>query len=280
MFCNLMLSDRLADNKASISMVVSAITDNLTDDRIRNMFIAAQMCSLQPKIDAAIMNSTRLYGHAVRTAMVPIAFAGLMATTTVTGLIINDILKIFHFSEHGGSIASHMISTLLIGNYESNGIYVAANMLTIAATSSFGTGVGALAGVAFGVGSYGLKLSAIPQFGRLLLMCTVDTILIMERVFWHCDGRIPTAADIQEACISYETKIDEVHIEVKNVLPVWGVWGAFQFENLSKELGRIVDKHRLHKGTSGVPTPSQQAELAIDNELDISEPTKVLEGVS
>jgi len=244
------LLTRPTDSQESILAVVSAITDSLTDDRVRTMFVAAQMCSVQPKIDYAIANSIRLYGHAVRTAMIPIAFSGLMATTTVTGLIVKDVLKVFQFSEYSGDVATHTISNLLIGNYESNGIYVAANVLNIAAAGSLHTGVGALAGVALGVGAYGLKLSAVPQFGRLLLMCTVDTILIMETVFWQCGTRAATVRDIQEACVSYRSRMDQVHTDIKSVLPVWGVWDAFRFQNLSRALSRIVDTYRFRKGKS------------------------------
>ena len=235
---------------------MQAIVDSLNDDTVRTMFVAAQMSSVQLKIDSAIANSIRLYGHAVRTATVPIAFAGLMATTTVTGLIVKDILKIFQLSEHNGDIALHTISNSLMGNYESNGIYVAANLLKVAAVGAVGTGIGVLPGVALGIGSYGLKLSAVPQFGRLLLMCTIDTILIVERIFWRSHIRKVTAQDVQEACESYKSRIDEVHGEVKNALPVWAVWNAFQFKNLSLELSRIVDKYRTRK-----ELPNEQLKL-------------------
>lgn len=78
-------------------------------------------------------------------------------------------------------------------------------------------------------------------------MCTVDTILIMETVFWQCGSRAPVAEDVKLACELYQSRINQVHEDVKSVLPVRDTWNAFQFEKLKMELAKVIDRHRYKK---------------------------------
>lgn len=211
------------------------------------MFVATQICCVQPKIDYALSHSMSLYRRAIQTTALPIAWSGLIASTTVTGMIVKHVLQVFSFNSFSSDIASQIISTAMIGNYESTGIYAAGSIVNAVAAGAVATGVGAVAGVAMGAGWYAWKLVAVPQFGRLLLMCTVDTILIMETVFWQCGPRAPLAEDVKLACELYQSRISHVHEDVKSVLPVWDTWNAFQFEKLKKELAKVIDRHRYKK---------------------------------
>lgn len=94
---------------------------------------------------------------------------------------------------------------------------------------------------------------AVPQYGRLLLMCTVDVVLIMERVYWKTlmpNGQA-TAQDVEEASDWYsKNKVAHVHDDIKALLPVWSIWGAFQYDKLNVGLAKIVEEHRFQKSKS------------------------------
>jgi hypothetical protein len=215
---------------------------------VRQLFIAAQICSIQPKIEASITNSLRLYAHAVRTTAVPIAFSGCAATTTVSAIICTDILKIFQCSTFNLDIAARAISNAFVRNWEGNGLQIAGQVLTTVGMVTASTGVGLLPGAAIGVGAAMTSALAIPQFGRLLLMCTVDVILIMERVFWLAEGK-PEAKDIETACSWYrENKVVQVQQDVKALLPAWGIWSSYNYDKLKIGLAKIVNKHRFRSG--------------------------------
>lgn len=231
-------------NKDTIADVVRVITDSMSNDRLRKMFVATQICCVQPKIDWALEHSMVLYSRAIQTTALPIAWSGLIASTTVTTLIVKHVLEVFSFNSFSSEMASQIISNAFIGNYESTGIYAAGSVVNAVAAGAVATGVGAAAGFA---GWYAWKLVALPQFGRLLLMCTVDTILTMEVCFWLCKGRIPEAEDIKLACEQYQSRISKVHADVKAVLPVWDTWNAFQFEKLKLALAKVIDQHRYKK---------------------------------
>ena len=231
-------------NKDTIADVVRVITDSLSTDRLRKMFVATQICCVQPKIDYALSHSMKLYSRAIQTTALPIAWSGLIASTTVTTLIVKHVLEVFSFNSFSSDMASQILSTAFIGNYESTGIYAAGSIVNAVAAGAVATGVGAAAGVA---GWYAWKLAVIPQFGRLLLMCTVDTILAMEIVFWRCGSRAPEAEDIKLACELYQSRISKVHEDVKAVLPMWDTWNAFQFEKLKLALAKVIDQNRYKK---------------------------------
>jgi hypothetical protein len=206
------------------------------------------MASVQGKIDDAIKESLRLYGHAIRTAAVPIAFSGLAASTTVGALIATSITKKFNFGSFSSNLAGRTISNALFRNYEATGVQLFGQALAIGGGASLAIpGLQILGGVAAVTGTVIVKASAVPQYGRLLLMCTIDVLLIMERVFWMHEDTI-TAEHIEDACEYYkQEKVDKVHAEVKKILPVWGVLSAYKYDKLRVGLEDIIRVHRFKK---------------------------------
>jgi hypothetical protein len=227
---------------------VTETASSLTNSTIRALFIGAQMASLQGKIDEAIKESLRLYKHAVRSAAVPIAFSGLAASTTVGALIATSITKKFNFGSFSSSLAGQTISDALFSNYEATGIQMFGQALAFGGGCSLAVPGLQIVGAAAAVtGSVIVKASSIPQYGRLLLMCTIDVLLIMERVFWLHEDNI-TADHIQDACEYYkDEKAHQVHAEVKKIIPVWGVLSAYKYDKLRVGLENIVRVHRFKK---------------------------------
>lgn len=133
-------------NKETITEVVRVITESLSSDRVRRMFVATQICCVQPKIDYALSHSMSLYRRAIQTTALPIAWSGLIASTTVTALIVKHVLQVFSFNSFSSDLASQIISTAMIGNYESTGIYAAGSIVNAVAAGAVATGVGAAAG--------------------------------------------------------------------------------------------------------------------------------------
>ncbi|KAH0341667.1 hypothetical protein KCU83_g9590, partial [Aureobasidium melanogenum] len=237
--------DSLAKFDHNIPVIIRPLLSNMT---IRNLFIGAQMADLQAKIDGTIEESLRLYKHAVRTAAVPIAFSGLAASTTVGAMIATNITKTFKFKSFSSNLAGQTIWNALVSNYESTGITMFGQGLAFCGGWALAIpGMQPLGAAAALTGTLIVKASSIPQYGRLLLMCTVDVLLIMERVFWLHEDNI-TASHIQDACEYYKKeKVDKVHTEVKEILPVWGVLRAYNYTKLEKGLKKIVRKHRFKK---------------------------------
>jgi hypothetical protein len=245
-------TDLLTDDSQSLQELQEEVSASITHERVRNLFIAAQICSVAPKIKFSLDNSIRLYKHAVRTSSIPVALTATIATTTVTAIIVNQILKAFQYNGMSMNLMIRTVSNALIRNYEANGIQLAGQALTCIGAGAMTTVAAAPAAIAFFAGAAVVNIVAIPQFARLLLMCTVDTILIMERLFWECDGEAPTAAQLDDTCETYREKMDQVHQDVKGLLPVWGIWNAYSYEWLHKEMGSIVEKHRFRRSESSV----------------------------
>jgi len=116
------------------------------------MFVATQICCVQPKIDYALSHSMLLYKRAIQTTALPIAWSGLIASTTITTLIVKHVLEVFSFNSFSSDIASQIISNTFVGNYESTGVYAAGSVVNAVAAGAVATGVGAAAGIAMGAG--------------------------------------------------------------------------------------------------------------------------------
>jgi len=184
----------------------------------------------------------------VRTAAVPIVFSGLVASTTVGALITTSITKKFNFGSFSPDIAGQTIYNALFANYEATGVQIFAQAIGYGGACAIAIPGLQLAGAAIIItGTVITHAAAVPQYGRLLLMCTVDVLLIMERVFWMHEKNI-TADHVEDACEYYKNnKVVEVHAAVKEILPVWGVFGAFQYDKLREGLKDIIRVHRFKK---------------------------------
>lgn len=123
--------------------------------------------------------------------------------------------------------------------------------LGVAGGAAAGTGFGIVAGAALLGSAVAVNTLAVPQFGRLLLMCTVDTILIMERVFWaNVDGSEDSMESLISAACNYYSaeKREVVHAEVKNFLPTWNLVKAFRTSTIQAGLTDIIRRHRFRIG--------------------------------
>ena len=193
----------ITDKPKTFDEVVEQTTEALDIDAVRLIFIAGQTCNVDKKIIASIQNSLRLYGHAIRTSAIPVAFTGVIASAAVSAIICTDILGNFGCPKLNINVASLAISDALLSNYETNILQALAQALNTTGLLLAETGVGLPASIAMWGGASLVNTIAIPQYGRLLLMLTVDVILIMERVFWAQDQGDTIVELIESACKEY-----------------------------------------------------------------------------
>lgn len=216
----------------------------LTNDTVRRIYMAAQVCDIEDNTAASIENAIRLYGHAIRTSAIPIAFTGAIAATTVTSLICTETLNIFGCPTANLDIFTRMISNAFLSNSAANLVQGLAQSLAAAGVFLSGTGVGAMAG--FG-GAALVSTVAVPQYGRLLLLCTVDVILIMQCAFWHKGGNSNITSEmVDQACEWYRGIASNVHADVRTFLPLYGYRQAFRCQVLKQGVTAIVKKYRFH----------------------------------
>jgi hypothetical protein len=157
---------------------MTQIVSSIDNDCVRLHLIKAQICSIDPKIDAAINTSLDLYKHAVRTAAAPIPIigtvGGLVSSATVGGLIGREIVGTFGFSGMSLDLGWETLTTCLANKRALLGGFVGGELLTN--------------GVVLGAMSFtvpwaipimlctraAINVLTAPQWGRMLLRTIAD----------------------------------------------------------------------------------------------------------
>ena len=228
--------------------LLSQTLELIVDERVRIFCVAAQVVDVEQKINAAITESMRLGTHAVRTAAVPLPFSGLVGTPTVSRLIVEHVLQCFGFPKTTPAEVEDVMKRVVSRNRSD---YLRVGLTQSLATSAVTlaiaiptAGFGAVAGIA------GCFLS-VPPAARMLLKCSCDMILILERAFRY-DGKYVSVKQIEDAAKYYTTtKVKTfsgnekdlqqlVHDEVDRLVPLTKVMVGINFKKLRNGVEDII----------------------------------------
>jgi hypothetical protein len=233
--------------------LLSQTLSSIDNERVRSHLIKAQICSIDPKIDAAIKASLDLYKHAVRTAAAPIPIigtvGGLVSTATVGGLIGKEIVGTFGFSGTSLDLGWETLTTCLSNKRALLGGFVGGELLTN------GVVLGAISltapwAIPIMLGTRAaVNVLTAPQWGRMLLRTITDLVLIMERAHWYADEGKINSDDIRSACNYYQEgdRQANVHKDVDGLLPTFSINDTFNTTKLAAGLKVIVQKHRFQQ---------------------------------
>ncbi|KAI4661132.1 uncharacterized protein J4E79_004943 [Alternaria viburni] len=244
----------------SIKNLVEVTSSNLKNDQVRAMFSQAQGVLVDVKVEAAIKESLRLYKHAVRTSTVPLAYSGSVSTTVVAPMIVSAISGIFNFHGISGDIAWRCMANVLVSNTTANVVQLFTQALGSAGAVMVGSGFGAVPGAVLGTGVAAVSIVAAPQFGRALLMCALDTIIILDHAFWQCDNdqKEVEKKDIDKSAEWFnEGPCSKVHEDIMAMIRVWNLLDAFDYERIEKEMNAIVSRYRYQPVVQNVEEHQQ-----------------------
>ncbi|CAN9146398.1 unnamed protein product [Alternaria alternata] len=237
----------------SIKNLVGVTYNNLNNEQVRAMFSQAQGVDVELKVQEAIKESLRLYKHAVRTSAVPLSFSGSISTTVVAPMIVGAICGIFNFHGISGDIAWRCIANVLVSNTTANVVQLFAQALGATGVGMAGTGVGVVPGAVIATGAAAVNIVSTPQFSRALLMCALDTIIIMDHAFWQCDSdqKEVKKENIDKSAEWFNNgRSSKVHEDIRSMIRIWNPFEAFDYVRLEKEMNAIVSRYRYQPGKS------------------------------
>lgn len=225
----------------------------IADERVRLFCVAAQVVDVEQKINSAITECMRLGTHAIRTAAVPLPFTGLIGTPTVSRLICEHVLQCFGFPKATPIEVEEIMSSIVMGNLKT---FMKVSLTQFAASSAIAIGTAVpTAGIGVIVGAAGC-LWSMPPTARMLLKCSLDMILILERSFRY-EGKYVSLKQIEDAA-KYYTKTTittfsgkekllqlQVHDEIDQLIPLKKVSVCFKFNKLRSDVERIVYNNRF-----------------------------------
>lgn len=227
----------------------------IADERVRLFCVAAQVVDVDQKIHSAITECMRLGTHAIRTALVPLPFSGIIGTPTVSRILCEHVLQCFGFPKAMPEEVDEIMSRVVLGNLRQF-MTVTVSQFVVVSGASIGIAMGTL-GIGAIVGLVSCFLST-PPTARMILKCACDMILILERSFRY-GGKYVSVKQIEDAAKQYVTidtrtfsgkqkKLqDHVHDEVDRLVPLKKVGVGFQFKKLRTGFERIVYENRFDR---------------------------------
>lgn len=201
----------------------------------------------------------RLGTHAIRTAAVPLPLSGIIGTPTVSRLICEHVLQCFGFPKTTPAEIEKIMSDIVMGNLKSY-LKVSLTQFAVIGTITLGAaiptmGIGAVAGLAGSIWS-------LPPTARMLLKCSCDMILILERSFRY-DGKYVSIKQIEDAARYYTTATKKtyygkdkrrqqvVHDDIDTLIPLKKVAVAFKFNKLRNSVEDIIYNNRFDTTIDG-----------------------------
>ncbi|KAF4345022.1 hypothetical protein FBEOM_896 [Fusarium beomiforme] len=247
-FCCLSKND-----EAGVKDLLSQTLGLIVDERVRLFCVAAQVVDVEQKINSAITECMRLGTHAIRTAAVPLPCTGLVGTPTVSRLICEHVLQCFGFPKAAPAEIEEIMSEIVMSNFKK---YLKVSLTQFAAVSAVSVGVAVpTMGIGIIVGAAGCLLSLAPT-ARMLLKCSCDMILILERSFRY-DGKYVSIKQIEDAAKYYsKTTIttfngkekrlqQQVHDELDHLIPLKKINVGFKFNKLRSSVEEIIYANRF-----------------------------------
>lgn len=229
--------------------------DMITDERVRIFAVAAQVVDVEHKIDSAITECMRLGTHAIRTAMVPLPFSGMIGTPTVSRILCEHVLQCFGFPKAMPEAVEDIMSRIVMGNLKQF-MTVTMSQFMVVGGLAIGAGVATM-GIGTILGIAG-SFFAAPPTARMLLKCACDMILILERSFRY-GGKYVSVRQIEDAAKQYVTirttsfggndrRLQEVvHEQVDRLVPLKSIKVGFRFQKLRTGFEDIVQKNRFDR---------------------------------
>lgn len=260
--------------------MVTQTLDLITDERVRIFAVAAQVVDVEHKIDSAITECMRLGTHAIRTAMVPLPFSGMIGTPTVSRILCEHVLQCFGFPKAMPEAVEEIMSRIVMGNLKQ---FMTVTMSQFMVFGGIAIGVGvATMGIGTILGIAG-SFFAAPPTARMLLKCACDTILILERSFRY-GGKYVSVKQIEDAAKQYVTirttsfggkdkrLQEDVHEQIDRLVPLKSIKVGFQFKKLRTGFERIIQKNRFDR-PPGYEEIEQESENPFADKNGIAELT-------
>ncbi|KAK9424118.1 hypothetical protein SUNI508_03606 [Seiridium unicorne] len=243
------------DDDVGVKSLVTQTLGLIADERVRLFCVAAQVVDVDTKINSAITECMRLGTHAIRTAAVPLPFSGIIGTPTVSRLICEHVLQCFGFPKAAPAEIESIMTNVVMGNMKS---YMTHSITQFILVSAVTIGVGiATAGIGAILGAASCLLG-LPPAARMLLKCSCDMILILERSFRY-EGKYVSVKQIEDAARYYTTTTiktfagkekrlqQQVHDEIDNLIPLRKMHIGLRFNRLRTGVEDIIYSSRFGK---------------------------------
>ena len=234
------------EDKDSIKMLVEETARCFDHEKVRWLYIAAQVRCIDLKVDLAVSKTMQIYKRTLKSAaaVAAIPLGNTANQVTVAVVICNAVVNAFGVPSVTAATVQHIVKNIVWDGIGRNFNLLMADV--IATAGAFGTlcfgGVIPLFLVSAAVN---MPL-VIPATAQSLLMLSCDIILILVRAFKDCTHQClgqPLKKDIEKAAVAYRPFATRVHQEIKELTDIFNIGKIFQAAKIQIDVQQIINKY-------------------------------------
>lgn len=236
------------DDILSIERLNQITLDSFSHEKLRLIYVAAQVSNIDLKIDCAIIETMKVYRKVLGTTsalgLIPTAPTSNRTASAIA--VCKAIVKCFGLPTINSDTIHQIVKCTLWDDLGHNlSIALAEGIATV------GLGASVLSGgmpIFLLSGAINLPL-VVPATTRLMLMLASDLILILTQAFKKtistCVGQ-PLVKDVEQAAIGYRPIASKVHKKVVELVPKRNLVKSFRTNEVRLGLEKILHHFKEH----------------------------------
>jgi len=233
------------EDKDSIRMFAEGTARCFDHEKVRMLYVAAQVARTDLKVDLAVMKTMQIYKRILKSAT-SVSVLPLGSTTNrviVAVVVCKAIVNAFGVPSVTAGTVQQIVKNIIWDDMGSSlSVFFAECIATV---GLFGTLLLWGMPVFLAAGAVNIPL-IVPATAELLLMLSCDVILILIRAFKDCTHQClgqPLKKDVEKAAMAYRQFASQVHREIKDLIGKFNIVKAFQTTKIQSGLERILDKY-------------------------------------
>ena len=233
------------EDKDSIKLLTEETARCFDHEKVRMMYIAAQIARIDLKVDLAVTKTMQIYKRTLKSAssMSVVPLGNSTNQVTVAVVVCKAVVNAFGVPSVTAAAVQQIVKNIVWDGMSRNLSVFLADV--IAAAGIFGTLVTGGIPVFLAAGAINIPL-IIPATAQLLLMLSCDVILILVRAFKDCTHQClgqPLKRDIEKAAVAYRQFAREVHQEIKDLISKFNIIKAFRAAKVHVGVEKILEKY-------------------------------------
>ena len=233
------------DDKRSIQTLTEETAGCFDHEKVRMLYIAAQVARIDLKVDLALTKTMQIYKQTLKSAgsVSVIPLANTTNQFTVAVVVCKAVVNAFGVPSVSAATVQQIVKNIV---WEGMGLNFSALMADcIATVGLFGTLVFGGMPIFLAAGALNAPYM-IPATAQLLLILSCDVTLILIKAFKDCTHKClgqPLKKDIEKAAVAYCMFAEEVHQEIKDLVAKFNIIKVFQVTKVHIGVEKILEKY-------------------------------------
>lgn len=236
--------DRIEDH-ISIQVLTKETARCIDNEKVRMLYIAAQVARIDLKVDLAVTKTMQIYKRILKSASgvsaVPLGNTTIRITVAV--VVCKAVVNAFGVPSVTAATVQQIVKNVIWDDMGRNFSVLLADCIAFIGLLGTISLVGMPVFLAAGAVNTPI---IIPATAELLLMLSCDIILILIRAFKDCTHQClgqPLKKDVEKAALAYRQFAKQVHQEIKDLIAKFNIIKVFQVAKIKIGVEKILEKY-------------------------------------